>query len=88
MKKLLRQAQLDAGLTVLTFQEMRKTCLKAWEVNKVKPWNVSAWAGHEDGQARVTRDHYTGTPEIDWEDVPKMEAHLRALRKSRLVLVR
>jgi integrase len=73
LQRLLRQRQKALGLELRTFHELRKSAIRWWEERRVEPWNISYWAGHG-GQhmARVTRDHYSGEPTIDWTDAAKM----------------
>jgi integrase len=70
----LHMAQDALGLPRRTFHELRKSAMFWWQCAGVKPWNVSLWAGHAgDFMAHVTIDHYTGLPEMDWEDAAKLE---------------
>lgn len=73
VQRLLRKHQTELELPGYTFHELRKAAVFWWEDKRVEPWNISYWAGHG-GQfmARVTRDHYSGAPVIDWTDAAKI----------------
>lgn len=91
LQRQLAAVQTGLELQVHGFHDLRNTCLATWQANGIKPWNISFWAGHGEGahMARVTRDYYSGAPEIDWDDAPKMELHLTAEgRRARMELVR
>jgi len=85
LQKVLRAVQVELGLDPHGFHDLRNTCFSSWLANGVKPWNASFWGGHAEGAhlAKVTRNHYSGQPEIDWEDAGKMEAHLASTPKGR-----
>lgn len=73
LQRLYLTRQQELGIEARTFHELRKSAIRWWEDRRVEPWNISYWAGHG-GQhmARVTRDHYSGEPTIDWTDAAKM----------------